>query len=133
MRLKCRFLFLSIRGRKRSLKYGYSREIDLEIMILFTDFILSPLGYNKKLNEIYFMYIKHHTKISHWYLLVEILKIDIKYTFLVEFHIFSRNDRLFIYWCDVITRANMENYYQHIRWGKGLIKSRRNASYTFHL
>jgi hypothetical protein len=26
------------------------------------------------------MYIKHHTKISRWYLLVEILKIDIKYT-----------------------------------------------------
>ena len=25
-----------------------------------------------------------------------ILKIDIKYTFLVRFHIFSRNDRLFI-------------------------------------
>jgi hypothetical protein len=28
--------------------------------------------------------------------LVVILKIDIKYTFLVRFHIFSRNDRLFI-------------------------------------
>ena len=87
----------------------------------------------KKLNEIYFMYIKHHTKISRWYLLVEILKIDIKYTFLVEFHIFSRSDRLFIYWCDVIARANMENYYQHIRWDKELIKSKNNESYTFHL
>ena len=50
----------------------------------------------KILNVIYFMYIKHHTKISRWYLLVEILKIDIKYTFLVGFHIFSRNDRPFI-------------------------------------
>ena len=79
------------------------------------------------------MYIKHHTKISRWCLLVEILKIDIKYTFLVEFLIFSRNDRLFIYWCDVIARANMENDYQHIRWGKDLIKSRHNGSYTFHL
>ena len=48
------------------------------------------------LNEIYFMYIKHHTKISRWYLQVEILKIDIKYTFPVGFHIFSRNDRPFI-------------------------------------
>jgi hypothetical protein len=27
---------------------------------------------------------------------VVILKIDIRYTFLVRFHIFSRNDRLFI-------------------------------------
>jgi hypothetical protein len=43
-----------------------------------------------------FMYIKHHTLIWRWYLLVVILKIDIKYTFLVRFHIFSRNDRLFI-------------------------------------
>ena len=83
------------------------------------------LGTTKKLNEIYFMYIKHHIKINRWYLLVEILKIDIKYTFLVECHIFSRNDRLFIYWCDVIARANMENYYQHIRWDKGLIKSKK--------
>jgi hypothetical protein len=79
------------------------------------------------------MYIKHHTKICRWYLLVEILKIEIKYTFLVRFHLFSRNDRLFIDWCDVIARANMENYYQNIRWGKGLIKSRNNESYTFHL
>ena len=38
------------------------------------------------------MYIKHHIKICRWYLLVVILKIDIKYTFLVRFHIFSRND-----------------------------------------
>jgi predicted double-glycine peptidase len=43
-----------------------------------------------------FMYIKHHTIIWRWYLLVVILKIDIKYTFLVRFHIFSGNDRLFI-------------------------------------
>jgi hypothetical protein len=43
-----------------------------------------------------FMYIKHHTKICRWYLLVVKLKIDIKYTFIVRFHIFSRNDRLFI-------------------------------------
>ena len=35
------------------------------------------------------MYIKHHTIICRWYLLVVILKIDIKYTFLVRFHIFS--------------------------------------------
>ena len=49
-----------------------------------------------KLTEICVMYIKHHTKICRWYLLVVILKIDIKYTFLVRFHIFSRNDRLFI-------------------------------------
>ena len=35
------------------------------------------------------MYIKHHTKICRWYLLVVILKIDIEYTFLVRFHIFS--------------------------------------------
>ena len=40
------------------------------------------------------MYIKHHTKICRWYLVVDILKIDIKYTFLVRFHIFSLNDRL---------------------------------------
>ena len=79
------------------------------------------------------MYIKHHTKISRWYLLVEILKIDIKYTFLVGFHIFSRNDRPFIDQCDVITRANMENDYQNIRWDKGLIKSRHNESYALHL
>jgi hypothetical protein len=59
------------------------------------------------------MYIKHHTKICHWYLLVVILKIDIKYTFLVRFYIFSRNDRFFIDWCDVIARANIENCYQN--------------------
>jgi hypothetical protein len=35
------------------------------------------------------MYIKHHTKICRWYLLVVILKIDIKYTFLVRFHILA--------------------------------------------
>jgi hypothetical protein len=35
------------------------------------------------------MYIKHHIKICRWYLLVVILNIDIKYTFLVRFHIFS--------------------------------------------
>jgi hypothetical protein len=79
------------------------------------------------------MYIKHHTKICGWYLLVVIPKIDIKYTFLVRFHIFSRNDRLFIDYCDVIARANMENCYQNSSWGKGLIKSRNNESYTFHL
>jgi hypothetical protein len=79
------------------------------------------------------MYIKHHTKICRWYLLVAILKIDIKYTFLVRFHIFSRNDRLFIDKCDVIARADMENCYQNCSWGKGLIKSRNNESYTFHL
>ena len=43
-----------------------------------------------------FMYIKYHTRICRWYLLVEILKIDIKYTFVVRFHILSGNDRLFI-------------------------------------
>jgi len=80
-----------------------------------------------------FMYIKHYTKICRWYLLVEILKIDIKYPFLVRFHIFSRNASLFIDLCDVIARANMENYYQNIRWSKGLIKSRNNESYMFHL
>ena len=48
------------------------------------------------ISETMYMYIKHHTKICRWYLLVVILKIDIKYTFLVRFHIFSRNDRLFI-------------------------------------
>jgi hypothetical protein len=32
-----------------------------------------------------------YTKICRWYLLVVILQIDIKYTFLVRFHIFSRN------------------------------------------
>jgi hypothetical protein len=78
-------------------------------------------------------YIKHHTKICRWYLLVVILKIDIKYTYLVRFHIFSRNDRLFIDYCDVIARANMKNCYQNSSWGKGLIKSRNNESYTFHL
>ena len=77
------------------------------------------------------MYIKHHTKICCWYLLVVILKIDIKYTFLVRFHIFSRNDRLFIYYCDVIARANMENCYQNSSWGKDLIKSRNNESIGF--
>ena len=35
-----------------------------------------------------FMYTKHHTKICRWYLLVVILKIDIKYTFLVRFQYF---------------------------------------------
>jgi hypothetical protein len=35
------------------------------------------------------MHIKYHTKICRWYLLVVILKIDIKYTFLFRFHIFS--------------------------------------------
>ena len=35
--------------------------------------------------------------------------------------------------CDVIARANIKKYYQNIRWGKGLIKSRNNESYTFHL
>jgi hypothetical protein len=84
-------------GWKRSLKYGCSREINLEIMIFFNRFHTLPTRVpTKLLNEIYFMYIKHHTKISRWYLLVEILKIDIKYTFLVGFHIFSRNDRPFI-------------------------------------
>ena len=72
-----------------------------------------------------FMYIKLHTKICRWYLLVVILKIDIKYTFLVGFHIFSRNDRLFIDQCDVIARANMENCYQNSSWGKGLIKIKK--------
>ena len=43
-----------------------------------------------------FMYIKHHTIICRWYLRVVILKIDMKYTFLVRLHIFSRNDRLVI-------------------------------------
>ena len=76
------------------------------------------------------MYIKHHTKTCRWYLLVDILKIDIKYTCPVRFHIFSRNDRLFIDYCDAIARANMENYYQNSR---GLIKSRKNEGYTFHL
>jgi hypothetical protein len=42
------------------------------------------------------MYIKHHTIICRWYLRVVILKIDIKYTFHVRYHIFSQNDRLFI-------------------------------------
>ena len=81
------------------------------------------------------MYIKHHTKISRWYLhvIVEILKIGIKYTFRVGFHILSRNDRLSIDYWDVIARANMENYYQNIRWDKVLIKSINNESYTFHL
>jgi hypothetical protein len=46
------------------------------------------------------------------------------WTFLARFHIFSRNDRLFIDECDVIARANMENCYQNSSWGKGLIKSR---------
>ena len=64
---------------------------------LFTNFILSPLGYQQtNLMRYVFMYIKHHTKILCWYLLVEILKINIKYTFLARFHIFSRNGRLFI-------------------------------------
>jgi len=27
----------------------------------------------------------------------------------------------------------MENCYQNSSWGKGLIKSRNNESYTFHL
>ena len=79
-----------------------------------------------------FMYVKHHTKISRWYLLVAILKIDIKYTFLVRFHIFLRNDRLFIEKCDVIAHANMENYYQNSSWGKGLIKS-RNKRFIYNL
>jgi hypothetical protein len=35
-------------GWKRSLKYGCSREINLEIMIFLTDFILSPFGYQQK-------------------------------------------------------------------------------------
>ena len=66
-------------------------------LFLIADFILSTLGYQHKNEMKYvFMYIKHHTKICRWYLLVVILKIDIKYTFLVRFHIFSRNDRLFI-------------------------------------
>ena len=77
------------------------------------------------------MYIKHHTKICCWYLLVVILKIDIKYTFLVRFHIFSQNDRLVIDQCDVIARADMENCYKNSSWGKGLIKSRNNESYSF--
>jgi hypothetical protein len=36
-------------GWKWSLKYGCSREIDLEILwFFFTDFMLSPLGYQQK-------------------------------------------------------------------------------------
>jgi hypothetical protein len=95
-----------------------------------------------------------------------ILKIDIKYTFLVRFHIFSRNDRLFRlltdfvclynyeFWlslCKIVRSSvilllplfhwlvwrhrtcNMELFYQNSSWGKGLIKSRNNESYTFHL
>ena len=84
----------------------------------------------QKLNEM-FTYIKYHTKICRWYLHVVILKIDIKYPFLVRFHIFSRNDRLFTDQCDVIARANMENCYQNSSWGKCLIKSRNNESYSF--
>jgi hypothetical protein len=34
---------------------------------------------------------------------------------------------------DVIARADIENCYQNNSWGKGLIKSRNNVSYTFHL
>ena len=49
--------------------------------------LLSKLPYQQnKFNEIC-VYNKHHTKLSRWYLLVQILKIDIKYTFLVRFHI----------------------------------------------
>ena len=55
-----------------------------------------------------------------WYLLVVMLKIDIKYTFLVRFHLFSRNDRLVIDQCDVIARANMEDCYQNSSWAKVL-------------
>ena len=82
------------------------------------------------------MYIKHYTKICRWYLLVAILKIDIKYTFLVKFHIFSRNDRLFIDQCDVIARANMENCYQNSRWGKERsykIKKQRKLYVSFKI
>jgi hypothetical protein len=32
-----------------------------------------------------------------------------------------------------LARANIENCYQNSSWGKGLIKSRNNESYTFHL
>ena len=60
-----------------------------------TDLILSPLGYQKKKMRYVFMYIKHHT-ICRWCLLVEVLKIDIKYTFLVRFYKCTGNDRLFI-------------------------------------
>ena len=113
MRLKCRFLFCLL-GAKTVTKIWLltrNRPRNYDFVYRFHTFPTRvPI---KRLNEKYLMYIKHHTKISRWYLLVEILKIDIKYTFLVEFHIFSRNDRLFIYWCDVIARANMENYYQH--------------------
>ena len=61
------------------------------------------------------------------YILVS--EIDIKYTFLVRFHIFHKT----IDYCDVIGCANMENCYQNSSWGKGLIISRNNESYTFHL
>jgi hypothetical protein len=49
------------------------------------------------INETYsFRCFLIYFKICRWYLFVVILKIDIKYTFLVRFHICSRNDRLFI-------------------------------------
>ena len=106
MRLKGRFLFLSITDENGQYKMAADEKSTLK---LFFDcrFHSPHSGTNTKIN--------------------------IKYTFLVRFHIFSRNDRLFIDNCDVIARANMENCYQNSNWGKGLIKSRNNESYTFHL
>jgi hypothetical protein len=46
------------------------------------------------INETYSFQTSYYN--MRWYLLEAILKIDIKYTFLVRFHIFSRNDRFFI-------------------------------------
>ena len=96
-------------GWKRSIRNGRWREIDLKI-IFWLQISYSPhSGTNTDMRYV-FMYIKHHTKICRWYLLVVILKIDIEYTFLVRFHIFSRNDRLY---CDVLAMANMEYCYQN--------------------
>jgi hypothetical protein len=83
-------------GWKLSIKNGRWREIDLKIIFGLQISYSPHSGTNTKIKWDVFMYIKHHSNICRWYLLVVILKIDIKYTFLVWFHIFSRNDRLFI-------------------------------------
>ena len=78
------------------------------------------------------MNIKHHTKICRWYLVVEVLKIDIN-THLLDF----------IYFQETIDFSLTSVTSSHVQiWkiitnildgGKGLIKLRNNESYTFHL
>jgi hypothetical protein len=73
-------------GWKRSIKNARWREIDLKI-IFWLQISFSPhSGTNTKIKwDMCLCIIKHHTKICRWYLLVVILKIDIKYTFLLDF------------------------------------------------